>query len=771
MSSCRHMKNSNKKSDFAKYLDNKMIGNISLRDFLIKISFYLALVIIIPQLFPSGRSFKYTDLRVGSIINKKVIAPFNFPVLKTEQELQSDREKAVSEVPFYFIKTNPASLTQIEKFTHFFDYIGSLPREIQLTTLAESDTSDSLSMNEVVSTLSIDYDANLSVDEISQLLTLLHESNKENLKKSLITQFNNMYHKNYVNISKTEIKDRNLVLIRSGIEEELQLTDLLDAREWTVYLEEKYTSVQDKDIILKILNLFSEPNIIYDRDYTEQQLGEAIAQVSTGKDYVYENERIVDANERITEDIYQKLYSLEVATAERSIQSGDLRSFFSTLAKYLLTALILFMFVFYLPTNRPLIFRDNKKLLLLTILILIQVAMAAIIVNTLGWSSYLIPTTISAMLLGILFDAGMGFIGTVIIGLLLGGITGFDYTFILMTIFVGIVSIYSVTHIRTRNHIFRAILNIVLAYTITVVVFGFLRYESIDEIGRVLLYYILPNAILSPFITYMILGIFERIFDITTDITLLELSDLNHPLLKELAVKAPGTFHHSIVVGNLAESAAKVIGGNSLLARVGSYYHDIGKMEKPEYFVENEQGGENKHESLAPNMSAIILSSHVKVGLEMAEEYKLPKIIRDFIPEHHGRNLMSFFYNKAAKAQDEKDISIDDYRYPGPSPRSKETAIVMLADTVEAATKTLKNPTAGRLRKMVEELVEKRFLEGELDKSDLTMRDLKGIIDGFMSVLSGIYHKRIEYPGIDDSKKSSSKKENKVKAKSNGSSN
>jgi membrane-associated HD superfamily phosphohydrolase len=194
-------------------------------------------------------------------------------------------------------------------------------------------------------------------------------------------------------------------------------------------------------------------------------------------------------------------------------------------------------------------------------------------------------------------------------------------------------------------------------------------------------------------------------------------------------------------------------------------------MEKPEYFVENEQGGQNKHEALAPNMSAIILSSHVKAGLEMAEKNNLPKIIRDFIPEHHGRNLMSFFYNKAKQGKDEKDLNIDDYRYPGPSPQSKETAIVMLADTVEAATKTLKNPTAGRLRKMVEELVEKRFLEGELDNSDLTMRDLKGIIDGFMSVLSGIYHKRIEYPNDDENKKNNVKKEPVVQNQENGSQN
>jgi putative nucleotidyltransferase with HDIG domain len=400
---------------------------------------------------------------------------------------------------------------------------------------------------------------------------------------------------------------------------------------------------------------------------------------------------------------------------------------------------------------------------LITLIILLQVGLGAIIIGPLGWSSYLVPTTISSMLLGILFDTGVGFVGTVIIALLLGGISGFDYFFIMMTLFVGLVAIYSVTHIRTRNQIFKAILFIIFAYVLSVFTFGILRYENMDDILKIIFYYIIPNAILSPFITYMILGLFERLFDITTDVTLLELSDLNHPLLKELAVKAPGTFHHSIIVGNLAESAAISIGANSLLARVGSYYHDIGKMVKPEYFVENQQSGENKHENLAPNMSALILASHVKNGLEMAEKHNLPKIIRDFIPEHHGRNLMQYFYKKALDSKEITEVNESDYRYPGPSPQSRETAIVMLADTVEAATKTLQNPTAGRLRKTVEELVEKKFLEGELDDSNLTMRDLKGIIDGFVSVLMGIYHKRIEYPKSDDNKSQNQKQAQKVK--------
>ena len=765
------VKSSNNRSDFLKYLDSTKIGQLTLRDFITKMAFYLALVIIVPLLFPSGRSFKYTDLRVGSIINKKVIAPFNFPVLKTTEELAADRAAALTGIPYYFHTEDSLARLQAGRLTGFISYLKKLPGDFEFLPSQQPADSDTLSIEEIVSTLSLDYNVSLSLNDLAEFKALLRKVNSDSLTKLFNRELRQLQSQHYININKQGLADRSIILIDNGIEEEISADDLIDSTGWHESVRNSSITGSHADLYMRVLQKFVLPNTIFKKEFNEEQQRAAINQVSMAKDYVYENERIVDANERITPVIYQKLYSLEVATAERSAIEGDFRGMLATLGKFFLTALILLIFVFYLPANRPLLFRDNKKLLLLTILIFIQVGLGAIIVSSLGWSSYLIPTTISTMLIAILFDAGVGFVGTVVIGLLLGGITGFDFTFITLTIIVGIVSIYSVTHIRTRNHIFRAIVHIFLIYTITVLVFGFLHYEDFAELGRILLFFILPNAILSPFITYMTLGIFERLFDITTDITLLEHSDLNHPLLKELAVRAPGTFHHSIVVGNLAESAAKTIGANSLLARVGSYYHDIGKMEKPEYFVENEQGGENKHESLAPNMSAIILSSHVKAGLEMAEEYNLPKLISDFIPQHHGRNVMSFFYSKALQGHEEKDINLEDYRYPGPSPQSKETAIVMLADTVEAATKTLKNPSTGRLRKMVEELVEKRFLEGELDDSDLTMRDVKGIIDGFISVLSGIYHKRIEYPDDDDKKKNTEKKEQQLKAQANGNQN
>jgi hypothetical protein len=729
-------------------------------------------------MFPSGRSFKYSDMTEGSIASKKVIAPFTFTVLKTDEEYSREKKEAEQQVPYYFTNNDTINSVSIKNMKNFLEFIDntakshpSIFRKNNSSKIQDTSKSDSLSIQTLQLKIRDQFKLFLREDDLKIILSKFYEDQSKSLKNKLKSTFASLNQISYISLRKSEILNKRIVLVNDGIEEDAPISSFIDGTEMLQTINTKLSDVQQADVFARIFNRMLQPNVQYLSELTKRRRAEAVAAVSPGKDLVYENERIVDANERITKNIYQKLYSLEKEIAKKSALAGDLRDILSFLGRYLLTGLILLLFIIYLWANRRKIFRDNKKLLLLTIIIFLQVGVGALIVGPLGWPSYVIPTTISSMLLGILFDPGIGFVGTVVIGLLLAGITGFDYSFAVLTMFVGLVAIYSVIKIRTRNQIFKAILYILSAYIIVVFTMGALRYQELQEIGQIFVYYLLPNAVLSPFITYMMLGVFERLFDITTDVTLLELSDLNHPLLKDLSVKAPGTFHHSIIVGNLAESAAIAIGANSLMARVGSYYHDIGKMEKAEYFVENQKDKNNKHESLAPNMSAIILSSHVKNGLEMAERYKLPKLIRDFIPEHHGKNLMSYFYNKAKEDSDPKDINESDFRYPGPSPKSKETAIVMLADTVEAATRTLGNPSAGRLRKQVEELVEQRFLEGELDDSDLTMRDLKGIIDGFMSVLLGIFHQRIEYPKSEEIKKSTtqngSKKDKAVKVTNN----
>jgi len=259
------------------------------------------------------------------------------------------------------------------------------------------------------------------------------------------------------------------------------------------------------------------------------------------------------------------------------------------------------------------------------------------------------------------------------------------------------------------------------------------------------------NGILASAMASMLLPALESIFKITTDIRLLELSNLNAPILRRLSVEAPGTYHHSLMVGTLAESAAEAVGANPLLVRVGAYYHDLGKMLKPEYFVENQVFGINKHETLSPNMSSLIIASHVKDGLELAKEIGLAERIRDLIPQHHGTRLMTYFYQKARESADSKnqDVVEADFRYPGPKPQTKEAAIVMMADSVEAASRTLTSPTPAQIQGMINRLVDAIIADNQLDECDITLREVRLVKESFFKILTGIYHRRIDYPGYD----------------------
>tara|TARA_B100000029_G_scaffold439508_1_gene456103 strand:- start:9 stop:830 length:822 start_codon:yes stop_codon:yes gene_type:complete len=262
------------------------------------------------------------------------------------------------------------------------------------------------------------------------------------------------------------------------------------------------------------------------------------------------------------------------------------------------------------------------------------------------------------------------------------------------------------------------------------------------------------NSILAPILTYGLIGFFEMVFEVTTDLTLIELLDFDHPLLKEAQRETNGTFNHSIVVGNLAEACAKAIGAHSLLCRVGAYYHDIGKMAKSEYFIENQFGHKNKHDNITHTMSARIIKSHVNEGLKLAEEYGLPKIVSDFIPMHHGTTRVEYFYRLALKDAQEKDSKIEEsaFRYPGPKPNTKETGILMICEAVEAAVRSIKEPDIFKIETMIDKIIKERIEDGQLNECPLTLDELnkiKGSVDGtsgMLPVLRGIYHIRVEYP-------------------------
>ena len=349
-----------------------------------------------------------------------------------------------------------------------------------------------------------------------------------------------------------------------------------------------------------------------------------------------------------------------------------------------------------------------------------------------------------AIMATILFDAEVGILSTIILALLLGVMHRFNFPLVLLTTAIGFTACFTTRRVRKRSDFYRIAASVVIAYAVLIFVVENLKLSPGTEIMTDIVYGAVIGS-LSTAITIFLLPIYESWFGFTTDITLLELSDLNHPLLKRLAMEAPGTYHHSISVGNLSEAAAKATGANPLLARVGTYYHDIGKIEIPEYFVENQLSVTSRHEALTPSMSALILASHVKKGRELGEEAGIPDDVLNFIEEHHGTMVMTYFYNKALEQGADESVE-DKYRYPGPRPQTRETGIAMLADAVEAASRTLDEPKPARIRNLIQRIINDRFQAGELDECPLTLRDLARIREAFEQVLMAMFHHRVEYP-------------------------
>lgn len=731
------------------------------RELIAKTSYFLVLLIVIPLLFYTGKTNSYTDVKIGSVATKRVVAPFNFFILKTKDELATEHSAEKEKVPYYFSYKADQVTSQLALFDSALTFIKS---DFSQTDNALNDAEKLSALASNVTLFNERYPLQISSAQYLALRSIFNSNADQKTLRIIEARYRTLLEEGILDISSSVIKRSQIAFIKNDVlqtHKKSAKVHVVRAVNILSKLASEQLSEDQAAAVKSLLNQVLAPNLIYSQKLTDEAIDEAVGSVSLTKDMVFENERIVDANERIDEEIYQKLYSLEFARVQRSEKEGNWQPIFAQIGKIMLLAAILFIVGLYLFSFRNSLFLNNRTLLLITLIILFQSMVAWAISGPLNWPVYMIPTTIASMLLAILIDSGIAFVVTIALGLIFGGLQGGGYDITLMTVISGMVSIYSVHEIRNRNQIFKAILYIAISYIWIIAALTFLRFDTFDTLGMIFVSNLLPNAIFAPFITYMMLGIFEKLFDITTDVRLLELSDLNHPLLKELSIKAPGTFHHSMVVGNLAEAGAKEIGENSLLVRVGSYFHDIGKMEKPEYFIENQQDSKNQHSKLKPHMSALILASHVKNGLEMAKEHNLPRRLCDFIAEHHGTNLMYFFYNKAvAIAGDKDNIKEDDFRYPGPKPQTKATAIVMLADTVEAATRTLKNPSPSKIRAFVEGLVDKKYQDGELDECDLTFKELGQIIDGFMPVLYGVFQHRVEYDDTKDlvQKKAAEKK-------------
>lgn len=694
----------------------------------------LALTALHLVLFPPIRTLPSLRLEAGDIAEQEIRAPFAFRAPRPRAELDVARLEASRRVePVYVLETaaerrNDLQLRRL------------LERSAQLAS------NDSLSADRKLEALQSEF---RGIDR-EPLGWILFSRAQGTIDEGLQATASRLMQRGIVDTTPRGNYTRIHVVDPVSEEQSVREVDrvVLSYRVSDAVIGQAGSSfrrAEDRDAAAAILSYLLTPNLSYDDAATEERRKAGVEAVPNDREYA-RNERILDSGVRVGRDEIAVLQALEQERRNRALARDTgiavrLRAGRTVLVVFLLAGLC-----FTLAGRYREILLDYRSFLLVCVLLALHLILAWATLGRPELGPEAVPVVMLVMLATILFGegpaariAGAGL-------LLLALLPGISASTMVVWVVVTVAGMRVVRRVRNRNQFYKAIGAVSVAYLFS---FGALTLGQTDELGQWArpMMVAIGSGVLSTALTLFLLPIFESIFEVTTDLTLLELSDLNHPLLRRMALESPGTFHHSQVVGTLSEAAARAIGANSLRTRVGANYHDIGKMLKPRYYVENQRGGPNAHDELSPQMSALVIAAHVRDGVELGKQWGLPKVVTDFIPEHHGTSVMRYFYHKALERDDGATVKVDDFRYPGPKPQSRETAIVMLADGVEASTRSLRRPTPSRIREMVRSFMERRMEEGEMDDCGLTMRELAGIREAFVPILVGIHHQRVAYPG------------------------
>ncbi|MDM0608118.1 HDIG domain-containing protein [Clostridium perfringens] len=515
--------------------------------------------------------------------------------------------------------------------------------------------------------------------------------------------------------------------------------DLKEAKkEYTDFISSSDLSDSEKAIALNFVNVV-EPNFFYDKEKTDELIKETLKQVPPVM--IKKNQIVVSEGEPVTAHQLELLGTL-------GLLSDSASALYIYIALGVLVIIVMYLQYGYIHKYYPAINKEFSKIVMISILNVFPVILARLFGMM---SNYIIPLACMPMLITLLLNYKISLVFSMLNVILIGGAVGFNPNIIILAILNVVLGGTLLRKMQQRNDILYSSITVAVLSSILTFSVGTLTTNNFMEILADSTF-AAAGAILSGILTIGVLPFFESTFDIVTNAKLLELYNPNNPLLKKLLMEAPGTYHHSILVANLAELAAEQVGGNPLLARIGAYYHDVGKTKRPYFFRENQFGKKNPHDRLKPEVSSKIIISHVKDGSELAKEYNLPKTIHDFIVTHHGETLVKYFYLTVKNNSENPDeVKEEDFKYPGPKPMSKEQGIVMLADSTEAAVRSINEPTEEKIEKMVNNIIDDKLASGQLDNCDLTLRDISKIKKCFLKALNGIHHERIEYP--DDNKK------------------
>ncbi len=658
---------------------------------------------------------KKYSLNVGDIAKVDIKASRE---VENEVSTESDRKKAVEKVGKKTIKipVNEEAIKNISKLFTAVRQLNTSDTSKSTTNNNGASTGKPLSEKEKITLLKASNPINGFAYEDYQVLINLEQKKADELEEFIKDRMTTL--------------DASFIINEDKPEEIIMAKNLID----TAFDDSNFPKAI-REIGKSIANVEVRVNTIYDKEKTDLAIETArknVKPVMIKKDQI-----IVKEGEPITLEQKTLLESLGLLDNSSNFEW----SLYLSLAG--LVCLVILLQWFYLYKYHAEIFNDTRRLIMLNILSIIAILLARILGII---SLFAIPLACIPMLMTILINDEVSIALNILNCILISVAVKFNLEITLLAVLNSIVGVMLLKKMQQRNDILYSSIYIALINLALYLSMGFLLSNSIIDVlkkaGMVFL-----ASIISGVLTIGFLPFFESIFDIVTTVKLLELSNPNHPLLKRLLLEAPGTYHHSVLVANLSEVAAEAVGANPVLARVSSYYHDIGKIKRPYFFKENQLGNDNPHDKITPNLSTLIIISHVKDGLEFAKEFKIPKVIQDVIQQHHATSLVKYFYVTMKNASENPDeIKEEDFRYQGPNPESKEAAIIMLSDAVEAAVRSIPNPTKGKIEEMVNNIIKGRLNDGQLDNCDLTLKDLEKIRKAFLKVLSGIYHERIEYP-------------------------
>ena len=655
--------------------------------------------ILILYIFPLGGQFKY-EFQKGRVWQyPDFYSPFDFSILKSDIEYKNDQEEAVRDLKPY-LKADLDLRDQViinysDKSTVFFK------------DKASSSVSDSL----------YTFGKKL-IDEIYTYGVLPP----------------NYSHKG----------NSDILLIQEQLEIPININELFKSEILFEYITTRLNNssfIQYEDIFKDLFFEIIAPNISIEKKFYETSKQQMLQNISRSRGFVASGELIVAKGELVNDDTFEKLSSLR---NEYTLQKDDKSSIWIQIGYSILIVLIFTLLLLFIYTYRVNIYKNNRKLTFIFFNILTVITAVTLTVNYNTDYVFAVPICILPLIMKAFFDARLGLFTHVLTVLLIGFIVPNSFEFVFLQITAGIITIQSVAQLYRRANLFISVGQIVLVYLIGYIAFTTIQEGSILKISFTPLALFILNGLLMLFVQPLIY-IYERLFRLVSDVSLLEMTDTNSILLKELSDKAPGTFHHSLQVANIAEAAANEIGANSLLVRVGALYHDIGKLTAPMYFSENQTANISPHDRLSPKQSADIIIDHVAEGVKIANKHNLPERVIDFIKTHHGTSLVYYFYKKQEELYPD-EINLEDFSYKGPKPFSKETAILMMADSVEAASKSLKSPNIDQLQEFVDKIIDGKMAEEQFNSSDITFAEIETVKKVLFKKLINVYQLRIEYP-------------------------